>query len=45
MRVWPGITPWNVWQVTYSQWRAFADSVDTMRAAQTQPKPRGGKRS
>jgi hypothetical protein len=27
-RVWPSITPWNVWDLRLGEWRAYAHSVD-----------------
>jgi len=32
--VWPGITPMNVWGMTYDAWLIFADAVDAWVAEQ-----------
>lgn len=26
--LWPGITPWNVWDLPIGQWLMFADAAD-----------------
>ncbi|WP_279387567.1 hypothetical protein [Nocardioides jejuensis] len=28
--VWPGITPWSIWDLTYGMWIGFAASADAV---------------
>jgi hypothetical protein len=33
-RLWPGITPWNVWELPYDVWIDFAYGADEWLRAQ-----------
>lgn len=39
--LWPGVTPFNVWDLPYGIWRGFAKATDEYVDAMRKSKPRG----
>ncbi|HEY1179926.1 MAG TPA: hypothetical protein VGF17_27535 [Phytomonospora sp.] len=40
--VWPGITPFNIWDLTWRDWVRFARDADAWVAARSQTTEGGG---